>query len=97
MSHHDHVGECGHARVVGHLGGGDVVDLYVRARHLLGDTIGGPATVGILEEVWVKGAEKVLLFGTCGGLDADLPAGHLICRRYTKTGRPLSPGTARRP
>ena len=41
-------------------------------------TIGGPATVGILEEVWVKGAEKVLLFGTCGGLDADLPAGHLI-------------------
>ena len=41
-------------------------------------TIGGPATVGILEEVWVKGAEKVLLFGTCGGLDAALPAGHLI-------------------
>ena len=30
-------------------------------------TIGGPATVGILEEVWVKGAEKVLLFGTPGG------------------------------
>lgn len=41
-------------------------------------TIGGPATVGILEEVWVKGAEKVLLFGTCGGLDEDLTAGHLI-------------------
>ena len=41
-------------------------------------TIGGPAAAGILEEVWVKGAEKVLLFGTCGGLDADLPAGHFI-------------------
>ncbi len=41
-------------------------------------TVGGPVTVGILEEVWVKGAEKVLLFGTCGGLDADLPAGHFI-------------------
>lgn len=41
-------------------------------------TIGGPATVGILEEVWVKGAEKVLLFGTCGGLDEALTAGHLI-------------------
>lgn len=41
-------------------------------------TIGGPATVGILEEVWVKGAEKVLLFGACGGLDADLTAGHMI-------------------
>lgn len=45
---------------------------------LLLTTIGGPATVGILEEVWVKGAEKVLLFGTCGGLDPDLPAGHFI-------------------
>lgn len=41
-------------------------------------TIGGPATTGILEEVWVKGAEKVLLFGTCGGLDADLPADHMV-------------------
>ena len=49
--------------------------------HTLGlylTTLGGPATVGILEEVWVKGAEKVLFFGTCGGLDPDLPAGHLI-------------------
>ena len=41
-------------------------------------TIGGPATTGILEEVWVKGAEKVLLFGTCGGLDPDLPADHMV-------------------
>lgn len=41
-------------------------------------TIGGPATVGILEEVWVKGAQKVLLFGACGGLDPDLTAGHMI-------------------
>ena len=45
---------------------------------LLLTTIGGPAAAGILEEVWVKGAEKVLLFGTCGGLDPDLPAGHFI-------------------
>lgn len=41
-------------------------------------TIGGPATTGILEEVWVKGAEKVLLFGTCGGLDENLPADHMV-------------------
>lgn len=41
-------------------------------------TIGGPATVGILEEVWVKGAQKVLLFGACGGLDGALTAGHMI-------------------
>ena len=45
---------------------------------LLMSTIGGPATVGILEEIWVKGAEKVLLFGTCGGLDADLPTDHMV-------------------
>ena len=45
---------------------------------LLLTTVGGPAAAGILEEVWVKGAEKVLLFGTCGGLDPDLPAGHFI-------------------
>ncbi len=49
--------------------------------HTLGlylSTLGGPAAVGILEEIWVKGAEKVLFFGSCGGLDPDLPAGHLI-------------------
>ena len=45
---------------------------------LFQSTLGGPATVGILEEIWVKGAEKVLLFGTCGGLDPDLPAGHMV-------------------
>lgn len=49
-----------------------------RTLGLLLTAIGGPATVGILEEVWVKGAEKVLLFGSCGGLDADLPAGHMV-------------------
>lgn len=41
-------------------------------------TIGGPATAGMLEEVWVKGAEKVLLFGACGVLEPALAAGHLI-------------------
>ena len=45
---------------------------------LFQSTLGGPATVGILEEIWAKGAEKVLLFGTCGGLDPDLPAGHMV-------------------
>ena len=49
-----------------------------RTLGLLPTTIGGPATVGILEEVWVKGAEKVLLFGTCGGLDPDLPHDHMV-------------------
>ena len=49
-----------------------------QALGLLQTTIGGPATTGILEEVWVKGAEKVLLFGTCGGLDPDLPPDHMV-------------------
>lgn len=39
---------------------------------------GGPATVGLLEEVVARGAEKILLFGSCGVLVEDLPAGHLI-------------------
>ena len=123
VAHHHHVGQGGHARFVGHLGGGDVEDRHIIAAHLLpnqggvhvdlpaGDhrvhvllqaavetvstvsacvkipvyrfscqgrtlglylsTLGGPAAVGILEEIWVKGAEKVLFFGTCGG-----PADH---------------------
>lgn len=49
-----------------------------RSLGLFMSTLGGPAAAGILEEVWVKGAEKVLFFGTCGGLDPDLPAGHFI-------------------
>lgn len=49
-----------------------------RTLGLLLATLGGPATVGILEEIWVKGAEKVLLFGTCGGLEPDLIAVHLV-------------------
>lgn len=41
-------------------------------------TLGGPAAAGLLEEVWVKGAEKVLLFGACGVLEEGLAAGRLI-------------------
>ena len=41
-------------------------------------TIGGPAAVGLMEEVLVKGAKKILLFGACGVLEHSLAAGHLI-------------------
>mgnify|MGYP001058112763 CR=1 FL=1 len=41
-------------------------------------TIGGPAAVGLMEEVLVKGAEKVLFFGACGVLDRTITAGRLI-------------------
>ena len=56
-------------------------------------TIGGPATVGILEEVWVKGAEKVLLFGTCGGAQGGgmRGGGDGVCLRH---GRRAVPGEA---
>ncbi|MDE7243074.1 MAG: nucleoside phosphorylase [Oscillospiraceae bacterium] len=40
--------------------------------------IGGPAAVGLLEEMIVKGTEKVLVFGAAGVLDRSIAAGHLI-------------------
>ncbi|OPJ63802.1 nucleoside phosphorylase [Clostridium oryzae] len=40
--------------------------------------LGGAATVGLMEEVIVKGAEKILIFGSCGVLDNQLTAGHFI-------------------
>jgi len=40
--------------------------------------VGGAATAGILEELFSKGAERVLLFGSCGVLAPELTAGHLI-------------------
>jgi len=40
--------------------------------------IGGPATVGILEEIIVKGGRKILLFGSAGSLDKTITDGHII-------------------
>lgn len=40
--------------------------------------LGGPASVGLLEEVIAKGAKKVVFFGSCGTLDKNLVAGHLV-------------------
>jgi len=40
--------------------------------------LGGPAAVGLLEEVIAKGAKKVLFFGAAGVLDRGLAAGRLI-------------------
>ena len=40
--------------------------------------IGGPATVGILEEIIVMGAKKILLFGACGSLEQGITDGHII-------------------
>lgn len=40
--------------------------------------LGGPASVGLLEEIIAKGAKKIVFFGSCGTLDKSLSAGHLI-------------------
>lgn len=40
--------------------------------------LGGPASVGLLEEMLAKGAKKILLFGSCGTLEESLSAGHII-------------------
>ena len=40
--------------------------------------IGGAGSAGLLEEVIAKGGKKFVFFGSCGTLDKELPAGHLI-------------------
>lgn len=40
--------------------------------------LGGSASGALLEEVIAKGGKKVLFFGSCGSLDKEIAAGHLI-------------------
>lgn len=40
--------------------------------------LGGPASVGLMEEIIAKGAQKIVIFGSCGVLDKGLAAGHII-------------------
>jgi uridine phosphorylase len=44
--------------------------------------IGGSATVGILEEIIVKGGKKILLFGSSGSLDKNITDGHIIIPNF---------------
>ncbi len=49
--------------------------------HILGcypTQLGGPASVCLMEDLIAKGAKKFLFFGSCGALDENLAAGHLI-------------------
>lgn len=41
-------------------------------------TMGSPMTVGLMEEVMAMGAKRFVFFGSCGTLDRNIPAGHLI-------------------
>lgn len=40
--------------------------------------VGGAASGGIVEELIVKDAKKILFFGSCGSLDRNISVGHLI-------------------
>lgn len=40
--------------------------------------LGGSASAALLEEVIAKGGKKILFFGSCGSLDKEITAGHLI-------------------
>ncbi len=40
--------------------------------------LGGSASAALLEEVFAKGAKRVLFFGSCGSLDREISGGHLI-------------------
>ncbi len=40
--------------------------------------LGGPATAALLEEVFAKGAKRVLFFGSCGSLNKEITSGHFI-------------------
>ncbi len=40
--------------------------------------LGGSASGALLEEIIAKGGKKVLFFGSCGALDKEIVAGHLI-------------------
>ena len=41
-------------------------------------TMGSPMTAGLMEEVIAMGGKRFVYFGSCGTLDRDIPAGHLI-------------------
>lgn len=41
-------------------------------------TMGAPMTVALMEEAIAMGAKKFVFFGSCGTLDRNIPAGHLI-------------------
>lgn len=38
--------------------------------------LGGAASAGLVEEVFAKGAKRVLFFGSCGSLGKSITSGH---------------------
>lgn len=71
------------ARVAATLRGGRNIPVYAlrhngRELAVCQSIIGGAGTAGLLEEALALGAKKVLIYGSCGVLDAELAAGHFI-------------------
>ena len=71
------------ATIINKLSGGFIIPIYKINYHgkeiaMYQTLIGGAGTAGLLEEVIVKGARKILFFGSCGTLDKSLSEGHLI-------------------
>jgi len=40
--------------------------------------LGGAASAALLEEIFAKGAKRVLMFGSCGCLNKNIASGHMI-------------------
>lgn len=40
--------------------------------------VGGPSAASVLEETHAMGAQKFVVFGSCGALDHDVTAGHIL-------------------
>lgn len=71
------------ANQIGEMTGGRKIPIYkfiyggkeIGFYHTL---LGGSASGALLEEVIAKGGKKILFFGSCGALDKEITAGHLI-------------------
>jgi uridine phosphorylase len=70
-------------RLIGYIQACVVVPIYEitfqdRKIAVYCSTLGGPATVGIMEEMISKGCEKFVFFGSCGVLDREVAAKSLV-------------------
>ena len=71
------------ANVVGNMFAGDSIPIYSFEHNgktigFFRSCIGGAAAAGLLEEITAMGAKRVLYFGSCGSLDKNITAGHLL-------------------
>ncbi len=67
------------AEKISSVSGGRIVPIYkIRYKDLdMGfyhTLLGGAASAGLLEEIFAKGAKRLLFFGSCGSLDKKLQA-----------------------